>query len=223
MPAAPAPRIVPPPAPCDDLRFRALLPPGDWLRLPPAVRRRFSKRLTGLATAVYRGEVLETRMSRLGWCLAQAARLIGGPLPVTRDAHVPAVVTVTEDARGGGQFWTRQYGRARGFPQVIHSSKRFSGPTGLEEYVGCGIGMALTIHVEDGALLFRCAHYFIALGGCRVRLPSALTPGALTVSHAACDDGRFIFGLELAHPRFGELIRQTAVFQDALQLPGEAG
>ena len=29
-------------------------------------------------------------MSRVGWLLAQAARLIGGPLPLSRDAHVPA-------------------------------------------------------------------------------------------------------------------------------------
>ena len=36
-------------------------------------------------------------MSRAGWWLAQAARLIGGPLPLSRDAHVPSVVTVTED------------------------------------------------------------------------------------------------------------------------------
>ena len=80
-----------------DLRFRALLSEAEWLALPLAIRRRFSKRLAGGSTVVYVGEVIETRMSRAGWLLAQAARLIGGPLPVSRDAHVPSVVTVTED------------------------------------------------------------------------------------------------------------------------------
>ena len=73
-------------------------------------------------------------------------RLIGGPLPIDRaSVHVPSVVTVTEDKASGGQIWTRIYGRRKGFPQVVHSSKRFAGPTGLEEYVGYGVGMTLTV------------------------------------------------------------------------------
>jgi hypothetical protein len=124
-----------------DLRFRTLLPDDDWKRLPPATRQRFSKRLADGRTAVYLGEVIEISFSRAGWWLAQIARLIGGPLPISTDTHVPSIVTVTEDAATSGQIWTRIYARRNGFPQVIHSSKRFAGPTGLEEYLGFGIGM----------------------------------------------------------------------------------
>src|SRR4051795_5302499 len=159
-----------------DLRFRALMSDADWSALPLPIRRRFSKRLAGGNTAVYVGEVLETQMSGVGWLLAQAARLIGGPLPISRDAHTPSVVTVTEDVAARGQHWTRLYARQRGFPHIVHSSKRFAGPTGLEEYVGCGIGMALTIHVEDAALVFRAARYFVQVAGLRLRLPRWASP-----------------------------------------------
>lgn len=198
-----------------DLRFRALMSDADWAALPLPIRRRFSKRLAGGSTAVYVGEVLETQMSRAGWLLAQAARLIGGPLPISRDAHTPSVVTVTEDVATKGQHWTRLYARRSGFPQVVHSSKRFAGSTGLEEYVGRGIGMALTIHVKDAALIFRAAHYFVQLAGFRLRLPAWLTPGSLSVTHAELGDGRFLFKLEIVHPRLGRLICQTAAFQEA--------
>ena len=65
----------------DDNRFRALLPPEQWGRLPLATWRRFSKRLGAGKTIVYVGEIEEASFSRLGWWLAQVTRLIGGPLP----------------------------------------------------------------------------------------------------------------------------------------------
>lgn len=198
-----------------DVRFRALLSRDDWARLPPATRQRFSKRLAGGNTAIYAGEVVEVRFSRTGWWLAQIARLIGGPLPISADTRVPSVVTVTEDAATGGQVWTRIYAHRHGFPQVIHSAKRFAGPTGLEEYVGYGVGMALRIVVDGGALMFRSAHYFLQLGRFKLTLPAWLTPGALTVTHTDLGGGEFQFALEIIHPRFGMLVRQTAVFREA--------
>jgi hypothetical protein len=214
-----------PPAPPDlddgldvsfgDLRFRALLSENDWARLPPATRQRFSKRLADGNTVVYVGEIDEARFSRIGWWLAQLARLIGGPLPTGAETHVPMIVTVTEDAATSGQIWTRICARRNGFPQVIHSSKRFAGPTGLEEYVGFGVGMALRIAVDGHALLFRSADYFLQIARLRLSLPAFLTPGALTVTHFDLGNGEFRFTLEIVHPRFGQLLRQSAVFREA--------
>jgi Domain of unknown function (DUF4166) len=197
-----------------DLRFRALLTDADWCRLPLPIRRRFSKRLSGGETALYVGEILETRLSRTGWLLAQLLRLIGAPLPTARDTGVPSVVTVTEEMATGGQIWTRLYARRRSFPQVIHSSKRFAGRTGLEEYVGYGIGMALTVAVQECALVFRSDGYFLQLLGRRFFLPAWATPGALSVTHAEIGDGRFLFTLEIVHRRLGLLIRQSAAFRE---------
>jgi Domain of unknown function (DUF4166) len=197
-----------------DLRFRALLSAESWASLPPAVRKRFSKRLAGTGSVVYKGEVVHTHMNRAGMMLAQISRLIGGPLPLSRDEHVPAVVTVTEDPETHGQFWSRQYNRHSGFPQVIHSSKRFQGATGLEEYVGGGVGMALRIEVDAGALLFKSAFYFLTLGRWRLRLPHWLSPGDLTVTHRAVDAETFEFILHVEHPVFGILVHQLAIFRD---------
>jgi hypothetical protein len=197
-----------------DLRFRALVPAADWSKLPLPIRHRFSRRLADGETAVYVGEILEAHLSGAGWLLAQLLRLIGAPLPTAPDAHVPSVVTVTEEVATGGQVWTRLYGRRRSFPQVIHSSKRFAGHTGLEEYVGYGIGMALTVTVADGALVFRSNGYFIEILAHRFFLPAWATPVALSVTHAEIGDGRFLFTLEIVHPRFGLIVRQTAAFRE---------
>jgi hypothetical protein len=201
----------------DDHRFRALLSDQDWGRLPLAVWRRFSKRLADGATIVYVGEIDEVHVSRAGWWLAQAARAIGGPLPLVYERGAPMIVAVTEDASCGGQTWTRICARASGFPQVIHSCKRFEGPTGLEEYVGFGVSMALTISVVDEAMCFSSAGYAFQLGRLRLPLPLPrwLTPGDLTVTHRDLGEGCFRFTLDVIHPRLGRLIRQSAVFREA--------
>ena len=199
-----------------DLRFRALMSDTEWSSLPPAVRRRFTKRLAGGNTAVYAGEILETRMNFAGRCLAQLARIVGAPLPTSTDAHLPMIVSVTEDMATGGQIWTRLCTRRNGFPQIINSSKRFSGPTGIEEYLGRGLSMALTIHARNGALVFRSDTYFLRMFGLRFRLPAFLSPGVMTVGHAEMGENRFLFTLKVEHPWFGTLIDQVAAFRESV-------
>jgi hypothetical protein len=198
-----------------DSPFVRLLGPTAWVSLPIAVRHRFLRKIAAGASVTYAGEVVECRISWLGWLLAQAARLIGAPLPLSSDCGTPATVCVTEDRLGDGQFWSRHYGRLGGFPQVIQSTKRFTGPTGLEEYLGLGIGIALRLAVRGETLLFISDHYFVALpGGVRLRWPHWLEPGELTVGHVDLGGDRFAFTLDLVHGRAGELFHQVAIFAD---------
>jgi hypothetical protein len=188
-----------------------------WLFLPPAVRRRFLRKVALGACVTYVGEVAECRMSIAGWLLAQVARLIGAPLPLGIDTGVSASVSITTDSDGRSQYWTRQYGRQHGFPQVIHSAKRFAGPTGLEEYLGLGVGIALQLEERDGALLFVSDHYFVRVAGARLRIPSGAL-GHLVVGHTDLGGGRFAFSLDLVHPMLGEMVHQLAVFMDPPEL-----
>ena len=204
----------PAPEPAYDSRFRRLVGNAAWDELCPAIRRRFSKRLQGTAVALYAGEIVETRLNLAGQLLSQACRLIGAPLPLYRDAGVPAVVVVSEDGMTGGQRWTRVYHRRRGTPQVVNSAKTFAGPTGLEELVGGGIGMALAASAAEDRLVFASTHYFVKLGRRRLPLPKALCPGRTTVTHRDLGEGRFAFDLEVVHPWFGVLVHQHAVFRD---------
>ena len=198
-----------------DLRFRALVGEDGWARLPEAVQRRFSRRLAPGDVAFYVGEVLQTRLSRAGRILSFLARAIGAPLPLDDAAGGGATVAVMENEGLGGQSWTRTYARKGRFPQVIHSAKCFAGRTGLEERVGGGIGMSLSVSEEGGALVFRSAGYFFAVGRIRIGLPRALMPGDMEIVHEDEGDGGFLFKLTLRHPRLGVLVQQTARFRDA--------
>lgn len=199
-------------AACEDHRFRDLVGPKAWARLAPRVRARFSKVLKG-GSAVYVGQVTQMHATAAGKALSIAARLIGGPLPLVWEAPSPSIVAVTEDG-AGGQNWTRTYARRLGFPQVVHSAKRFEGPTGLEEHVGGGVGMALNVSVDEGDLVFRSAFYFVAMGRLRIRIPRLLEPGRISVVHHEIGEGRFSFTLEVRHPLLGLMLRQHAIFRE---------
>lgn len=211
------------PAHLADIRFRQLLGQSGWGALPARVRARFGKRLGVGETASYVGQVEFCRMNWSGRLLAQACRLIGAPLPLERDGGVAASVSVTEDGASGGQVWTRMYARKRGFPQVIHSAKRFAGPTGLEEYLGRGFGIALRVKAIEGGIRFVSDHYFLEIMGRRIRLPRLVAPGELTIDHEDAGQGAFTFTLSLNHVLLGEVMHQHCRFQDQSVAPkGEA-
>ena len=197
-----------------DERYRHLLGEAAWLRLPRVVRERFTKKLNDGETRLYKGEVVETTMNICGRLLAQAARVVGGPLPLTPEISGPATVVVTEDAALGAQTWTRVYGRAGRFPQVITSAKRFNGPTGLEECLGYGLLMRLCLIEDRGALVFRSTGYAVEICGRAIPLPAWLAPGRCDVIHRDIGHGHFTFTLELRHKLFGLLMRQVAVFKE---------
>ena len=197
-----------------DLRYRILLGEVAWSRLPEPVRKRFSKPAVPGSITLYRGVVVITELSTAGRILAVAAALVGAPLPAIDGAAGPASVTVIEDAGLGGQSWTRVYPRPGRFPQVVHSAKRFRGPTGLEEYVGRGIGMTLSLAVEDGALVFRSGRYFVEVAGRRLVVPRLLSPGRMEIVHTQIEGRRFSFRLTLTHPLLGRLIHQHAHLEE---------
>ena len=198
-----------------DYRFRRLVARDDWDALPDDIRRRFTKRLSGQAVVLYSGQIVWTRLSPAGWLLAQFCRLIGAPLPLNRSGPAPAAVAVSEDRPSGGQIWTRIYGRAREMPQVIHSAKQFAGPTGLEEHIGGGFGMALTVRAEADALVFKSDHYFWKAGRIRLRIPAWIAPGVTVVRHRHLGNRRFAFDLQVTHHWLGEVLNQHGLFHDA--------
>lgn len=198
-----------------DPRFRRLIGSEGWHSLPASVQRRFSKRVVDERVVLYPGVIRKARFSKVGWLFAQACRAVGSPLPLGRECGLPAAVSVMEDREGKGQFWTRTYARKDGFPQVIHSSKRFAGETGLEEHIGLGIGMALKVSAIDDGIAFRSDHYFVSVLGRRIKLPAWLSPGETLVKHRHVSDDSFIFSLELKHPLLGDLVYQEGLFHDA--------
>ena len=186
-----------------DLDIAALLPAGDWTRLPASLRRRFR---VGHGPASYVG-IMDFELSRVGSWFARLARPFGAPLPSAAMAALPVVVHV-HPARGG-VVWARQLGT-----QWIRSIKQAGAGGTIVETTQGGLGMVLDLSVERRALVFTSRSFFLALGRWRVPIPALLTPGRCRVEHRAIDDSRFCFTLTMTHPVWGLTSRQTGVFTE---------
>lgn len=196
-----------------ELRFRRLLTDVEWANLPTTTKARFGNHLADGQVKTYTGHVLNTDMNLFGKCLSMIMRLFNAPLPTETDnCGAAAVVTVT--GVDGAQVWSRTYNGKRKATQSITSRKQFSGPTGLEEMLGYGLGMTLKLHSEDNAILFTADRFFLTLFDRRVYLPATFTPGHLTISHIDLGNGVFCFGMSLKHRLFGQLVNQNILFTD---------
>jgi len=194
-----------------DPSFRALLGEIAWRRLVPAVRARFAVKPAPGAAIRYRGTMHKVQASWAGKLLAGICRLFATPLAPYCGSDVPVSVRLHLDSDGNGIVWERTYHFARRAPVTCVSVKRAQS-SGLVEIVGGGIGMALSLAERDGALHFRSTGYFWHWHGRRLPLPPWLTPGEMHVVQADLGGGRFRFALAVAHPLFGEIIRQDGVF-----------
>ena len=178
------------------------------------VRQRFSRGIAATGQRIFTGAVTHTSHSRLGLALARLARCVGGPLPHAAHATGPSTVVVTRSDALGGQIWSRTYAQPGRLPQTITTVKRFAGPTGLEEYLGAGLVMRLTLAADAGTLVFRSAGYDWLIGGRRLPVPDWLAPGVCTITHRDLGHGRFSFTLALDHPRLGRLVHQVAQYEE---------
>ncbi len=198
------------------LRYPALM--GEqWKRLPSSIQQRFLKWSPERKVIIYRGRLLETRFSFFGACLSSLCGVIGSPLPMRDNIRGPATVIVQETKQLDGQIWTRIYPRAGKVPQVIQSVKMFHGPTGLEEMISPYLGISLVLQAEHDRLSFISKQYFIKLFNKRIGLPGWLSPGKLTITHKGLGTKRFRFTLELKHKILGELVYQTAIYEELEQ------
>jgi hypothetical protein len=215
----PAPRSTP--AASDavaPLDLRVLLGEPAWFRLPATVRARFE---AGHADAVYEGKMAKLECSWVGRCFAGLSRIVGAPLTAMRAESVPAVVRVSNDGHGG-VIWERRF-QVAGRPASFVRSTKELGPDGLLfERTDGGLGMALAVFEQEGALVFESRRYELVLGRRHFVVPAFLTPGICRVTHTDLGAGSFRFTLTMDHPLWGRTFQQIGDFADPLACDGHA-
>jgi hypothetical protein len=185
--------------------LEAVLGAEAWLRLPEAVRERFSE-----ADANYAGAFEIVRAARLGKLFAWLGRFFGTPVAPRVGENVAALVRVRPNAEGVA--WLREYRWEDGRRDLVQSTKVVTPELTLIEKLPARLCMPLHTYEEHGVVHFVSLGYFFDLWLLRLWLPDFLTPGITHVEHIDLGHGWFRFTMTVTHARFGEMFFQTGRF-----------
>jgi hypothetical protein len=188
---------------------------SEWTRLHPDIQRRFDKNPAPGKPLLYDGSLNELRASRFGKLLGYLTRpLIQGALIPYDAVDVPVDIQVYSKPDCPHIFKQRIYSLPGRKPVRFTSYMAESEQGEVLEYVGMGLGMKLTLCVQDGNLHFTSDGYFWDVLGWRIPLPGFLTPGKTYLCHRNNAPNQFDIRIEIRHPLFGLAFVQAGVFHE---------
>jgi hypothetical protein len=190
--------------------LRQVLGHAGWMRLPPAVRARFTE---SAPDATYAGAFEVVRASPLGRFFAWLGALVGTPVVPRTGDHVAARVDVRRTV--DGIEWRREYHWGDAVDvvtstKIVHEGK-------LIERLPARLNMPLHVFEENGVLVFESRGYYFhfrfgELGEFRLPLPAFFSPGKTRVEHVDLGNGWFRFTMIVTHPWFGLMFFQSGRF-----------
>jgi hypothetical protein len=188
---------------------------AQWSRLHPDIQQRFNRNPPPGHRLYYTGTLSELTCSRLGRVLAWMTQpLVRGALIPVTDYNFPVDIEVFSRPGDPAIFKQRTY-RLNGRKPVQFTSRMVGHDAErLIEYVGAGLGMVLSLSVDDGNLTFESERYFIELFGLRIRLPGVLTPGKTHLVHRNESPGSFSIRIDIRHALFGTTFTQAGEFHE---------
>ncbi len=192
--------------------IRDLIGEAAWWRLSAAVRARFGTSPAAGERWHFRGVMDRVECSWAGRVMAWASRVTGAPVAHLTGREVPIDVLVYAEENRDGTVWERVYDFAGNRRTTARTTKRMEAGPRLLECFGLGFGMELDVYEHDAALHFRSTSFYVDVGGRRVRLPLAFSPGVLLVEHIDEGGGTFRFRMTVDHPVFGRVFFQDGVF-----------
>lgn len=188
---------------------------SEWTRLHPDIQRRFDKNPAPGKPLLYEGVLDELRASRFGKLLGHlAGPLVQGALIPYDATGVPVDIEVYSKPDCPHIFKQRLYRIAGRKPIRFTSYMAESAKGEVLEYVGMGLGMKLTLYVQDGNLHFTSDGYFWDVLGWRIPLPDILTPGKTYLCHRNNGPNQFDIRIEIRHRLFGLAFVQAGVFRE---------
>ena len=182
----------------------------DWQQLHPTVRHHYD--LKPSDKLLLRGEMSEVFHSLWVKPFILFGRIFGALVPY-RGNDVPVEVRNYCDADNNHLQFRRRFFFPNRKPYPFASRMELLAGNEIVEFVRLGLGIRMTLTVQDGALCFSTNGYLWRLGPLRITLPDWLFFGSGVITERGVDEEQVDLDFALVHPLFGLSFRYAGRFR----------
>lgn len=183
---------------------------NEWDKVHPTVRRHYD--LHPGDERLLRGEMSEVFHSLWVKPFILFGRLFGALVPY-RGNNVPVEVRNYCEAGNNHLQWRRRFFFPGRKPYPFASRMEHLAGNEIVEFVRLGLGIRMTLSVEEGALCYTTNGYLWRLGPLRLTLPDWLFFGSGTITERGVDSEQVDLDFTLVHPLFGPSFRYAGRFR----------
>jgi len=184
---------------------------SQWDELAPIIKDHYFLKPYSSDYICVKGQMDEIYHSRFAKLLIPFGVLFGAIVPFNRK-NVPIDVHYRSSPDSSRLTWDRVFkfkGR-KDFHFKSHMEQHSANQ--IIEFVRFGVGLKLTIAVEQGKLVFRSIGFIWRILGIKIPIPLKLLFGSAYIEERAIDDKTFSMKMSIKHPLFGELFRYSGQF-----------
>lgn len=189
---------------------------GDqWDKLADIVQQHYDITPGRPANMTIRGVMDEVYHSPVAKLFLLPGRLFGALVPY-KGKHIPTEVqNWTTRENTAAMFWHRSLSFPNKAPVIFRSRMEYINDHEIIEYVRFGMGIRMTMSVEDSALIFESIGYVWKLGPVSIPIPTWAILGDARIMEKATGENKFYIDFTMDHPIFGRTFSYSGTYSIA--------
>lgn len=183
----------------------------DWNNLGEIIQKHYSLRPKSNDYICVSGEMIEIKHSLVAKLLIPFGMIFGAIVPF-QGRNIPIDVHYNSSPNNSNIYWDRDFKFKRGsfhFKSYMEPVKQNE----VIEFVRFGMGIRLSVTVEDKALIFRDIDYIWRIFGRDLSIPGKWLMGKVYVEERPIDEHSFSMEMTLTHPVVGTMFKYSGEFE----------
>lgn len=184
----------------------------NWDDLDDIVKQHYEMTSGESSEMTIKGVMDEVYHSNIAKLFLLPGRFFGALVPY-KGRNIPTEVrnwTSEEDCKA--MFWHRTLDFPNKAPLIFASRMEHIKDDEIIEYVRYGMGIRMSMSVDDGALIFKSKGYVWKIGGISIPIPTWLILGEAKIIEKGTAVDKFYINFEMVHPLFGKTFSYSGHF-----------